>query len=53
VRLAGILKVGDEGTLVKDEGCREYVLEIENLSPEDFIVKNVRLLNPNRRYTSI
>jgi hypothetical protein len=50
VRLVGILKVGDEGTLVKDEGWREYVLEIENLSPEDRIVKSVRLLNPNRRY---
>jgi hypothetical protein len=50
VTFAGILRAGDEGTLVKDEGWREYVLEIENLSPEDLTVKNVRLLNPNGRY---
>jgi hypothetical protein len=50
VTLAGILGVDDEGTLVKDEGWREYVLEVENLSFEDLTVKNVKLLNPTGRY---
>ncbi|MGA7982733.1 MAG: hypothetical protein WCA32_21240 [Chromatiaceae bacterium] len=50
VTLAKTLRVGDEGTLVKDAGWREYVLEVQNLSGEDLTVKNVRLLNPNRHY---
>ncbi|MGA7982735.1 MAG: hypothetical protein WCA32_21250, partial [Chromatiaceae bacterium] len=50
VTLAGVLRTGDEGTLVEDEGWREYVLEIENISAEDLTVKNVKLLNPTGRY---
>jgi hypothetical protein len=50
VTLAGVLKEGDEGTLVKDKGWREYVLEIQNLTTDDLTVKDVRLLNPTGRY---
>jgi hypothetical protein len=48
--LAGVLAEGDEGTLVKDKGWREYVLEIQNLTTDDLTVKDVRLLNPTGRY---
>jgi len=50
VTWAGVLKEGDEGTLVKNKGWREYVLEIQNLTTDDLTVKDVRLLNPTGRY---
>lgn len=48
--LIGIAKQGDQGTLIEDPGWREYVIEIENLSTNTFIVENVKLLNQEGRY---
>ena len=50
VTLVRITEQGDEGTLIKDPGWREYFIEIENLSTYDLTVKNVKLLDQDGRY---
>ncbi|MBU0943745.1 MAG: hypothetical protein KJ804_10635 [Proteobacteria bacterium] len=48
--LIRIAEQGSEGTLIEDPGWREYVIEIENISTNDFTVQNVKLLNTDGRY---
>lgn len=50
VRLVGILRAGDRGTLVKDPGWHEYILAIENTGKRALRVHNVKLLNRDGRY---
>jgi hypothetical protein len=50
IRLVGILRAGDRGTLVKDPGWHEYILAIENTGKRTLRVHNVKLLNRNGRY---
>ena len=50
VKLIRVAVQGSEATLIDDPGWREYVLEIENLSRDDFTVQNVKLLNQDGRY---
>jgi ethanolamine utilization microcompartment shell protein EutS len=41
---------GDPETLVEDTGWREYVIEIENISPNALTVQNVKLLSQDGVY---
>jgi hypothetical protein len=50
VTLLRIMSAGSQGTLVQDEGWREYVLEIGNLGTRPVTVRNVKLLNLEGRY---
>jgi ethanolamine utilization microcompartment shell protein EutS len=50
VALMAIAGHGDEETLVQDPGWLEYVIEIENLSPNDLTVLNAKLLNRDGVY---
>lgn len=45
-----IAEAGDDGTLIKDPGWREYIVEIENRSAEVLTIQNVKLLNRTGRY---
>ncbi len=48
--LIRIAEQGSEETLIEDPGWLEYIIEIENISTNDFTVQNVKLLNQNGRY---
>ena len=48
--LLKIMGAGGQGTLVQDQGWREYVLEIGNLGTKPVTVRNVKLLNLDGRY---
>ncbi|AOY58347.1 uncharacterized protein Dmul_15720 [Desulfococcus multivorans] len=48
--LIRIAEPGDDNTLIRDPGWREYIMEIENRSPEILTVQNVKLLNRTGRY---
>jgi len=50
VRLVGVLRAGDEGTLVLDPGWREYILAIENSGTQPLTIHNVKLLTRAGRY---
>lgn len=50
IRLVGILRAGDEGTLVLDPGWREYVIAIENNGTRPLTIHNVKLLTREGRY---
>jgi hypothetical protein len=50
VTLLRIMGAGSQGTLVQDQGWREYVLEIGNLGTKPVTVHNVKLLNLDGRY---
>lgn len=52
VALIRITEKGGKGTLIMEPGWREYVFEIENLSPNDLTVQNVKLLNQDGRYVN-
>ena len=50
VKSIGIIGVGNDGTLVEDQGWREFILEIENRSTMPLTIRSVKLLNVNGRY---
>jgi len=50
VRLVGVLRTGDQGTLVKDPGWHEYMFSIENMGTLALKVHNVKLRNRDGRY---
>lgn len=50
VSLLRIADFGNDGTLIKDPGWRDYVIKIHNHSGVSFIIKNVKLLNQEGRY---
>ena len=50
VRLVGVLRAGDEGTLVLDPGWREYILAVENTGTRPLTIHNVKLLTRAGRY---
>jgi len=50
IRLIGSLGVGSEGSLVRDTGWVEYLLEIENRGSSPLTVRNVKLLTSAGRY---
>ncbi len=50
VALLNISDQTHEGSLIEDEGWREYSLEIENISDSPFTIINVKLLNSAGRY---
>lgn len=50
VTLLRIMGPGSQGSLVQDQGWREYVLEIGNVGTNPVTVHNVKLLNLDGRY---
>jgi ethanolamine utilization microcompartment shell protein EutS len=50
VTLIRIAAQGDKETLVEDPGWREYGIEIENISKNTLIVRNVKLLGQDGAY---
>lgn len=50
VRLVGILRAGDEGTLVLDPGWQEYVVAVENSGTRPLTIYNAKLLTSSGRY---
>jgi ethanolamine utilization microcompartment shell protein EutS len=50
IRLMGALGTGSEGTLVRDSGWAEYLLEINNRGTIPLTVRNVKLLTSSGRY---
>lgn len=50
IAFLGYVGAGSEGTLVKDPGWSEYVIEAKNLGRRPLVVRNVKLLDRNGRY---
>jgi hypothetical protein len=50
LRLEGVLRAGDQGTLIKDPGWREYLIEVENRGKSPLVIHDVKLLSGTGRY---
>jgi hypothetical protein len=50
VRLVGVLRAGNQGTLVEDPGWLEYLLAIQNSGRRALEIRNVKLLTREGRY---
>ena len=44
------MAAGDKGSLIKDPGWHEYILEIENRGAGLLTIHTVEILSPNGRY---